>query len=322
MKHKWKPFAAAFLAALTIAGCKGGAASYTELKEIPAYTLPQSMIIVTTEHNRYQQVFTNQLWTVTLNNGMTFQAYLLDQVQTFLQNMKTMCLLAKAQDISLTGAEKDRLNRLSEEYYLNLTPNDIVYMGITRDDVITMYQDYYLANKVVNELTKELNLEVSDSEAKVISLQQIVLNDQSTADKVYGSVTKEGSDFAAIAAQASADPQIDLKLGRGVEDKTLEDAAFALSAGQISPVIRFKDKFYIFKCIKDYDEKATQERKTQIYAERKNQVFSQIYNQFKSEHQFTFSDDIWQNIKFSPDDKTTTTNFFELYKKEFGSQGN
>lgn len=320
-KYKWKSLAVICLAALTLAGCKGGLASTAEAKEIEAYTLPQSMIIVATERNRYQQVYTDQLWNVTLSSGMNFETYLLDQVQTFLQNMKTMCLLAQDQNITLTGAEKDRLHRLSDEYYLTLSPSDIVYMGITKDDILTMYQDYYLANKVVSELTKELNLEVSDSEAKVISVQQIVLKDQSTADEVYSRVTKEGSDFAAIAAETSAETQINRQIGRGVEDKALEEAAFALGTGQISPVIQSGDKYYIFKCTSDYDEKATQERKTQIYTERKNQVFSQIYDQFQSEHHFTFSNHIWQNIKFSSDDKTTTTNFFELYKKEFGSQG-
>lgn len=320
-KYKWKPLAAAALMALSISGCKGGIPSTSDIKDTPAYTLPQSMIVVATERNRYQQIYTDQLWNVTLDNGMTFQIYLLDQVQTFLQNMKTMSLLAKDQDISLTGAEKDQIRRLSETYYEGLTQDDIAYMGINLDDVITLYQEYCLANKVVNELTRELNLEVSDSEAKVIAVQQIVLNDRDTANQVYTRVSEEGSNFGAIAAETSMEPRIDRQLGRGAEDTALENAAFSLSTGQISPVVQSEDRFYIFKCTSDYDEKATAERKAQIYAERKNQVFRQIYSQFQLDNKITFSDDMWQTITFSPGDKTSTTNFFELYKKEFGNQG-
>ena len=315
-KHRWKSVAAALLLAVSITGCSG-VPSTSNVKETPGYTLPQSMIIVATERNRYQQIYTSDLWNVTLNNGMTFQIYLLDQVQTFLQNMKTMSLLAKDQDITLTGSEKDRLRRLSETYYEGLSQDDIAYMGIDLDDVITMYQEYYLANKVVGELTKELNLEVSDSEAKVITIQQLAVSDRDTANQLYEQAAAEGSDFAAIAQEHSEVTPIERQLGRGVEDTTFENAAFNLAAGQISPVIESEGKFYIIKCISDYDEKATAERKTQIYTERKNQVFKQIYNQFQTDNEINFSDDMWETITFSPNDKTTTTNFFGLYQKEF-----
>lgn len=320
-KYRWKILTATVLIVLSITGCKGGIPSATNIKETSAYTLPQSMIIVATERNRYQQVYTDQLWNVTLDNGMTFQIYLLDQIQAFLQDMKTMSLLAKDQNITLTSGEKDQIRRLSETYYADLTQDDIDYMGISLDDVITLYQEYCLANKVINELTKELNLEVSDSEAKIITIQQIVLDDRNTANDIYSRVTAEGSDFAAIAAETSIESQIERQLGRGIEDIAFENAAFALSTGQISPIISSQDKFYILKCTSDYDVKATAERKTQIYTERKNQVFKQIYDQFLLKNKITFSDEILQTITFSAEDKTTTTNFFELYKKEFGSQG-
>ena len=62
--------------------------------------------------------------------------------------------------------KKTGFDRLSETYYNGLTPEDIAYMGIEQEDVLTMYQEYHLANKIVAELTKEMNLEISDSEAQ------------------------------------------------------------------------------------------------------------------------------------------------------------
>lgn len=320
IQYKWKTLAAALFLSFSITGCRGGIPMGADIKDTNSYTLPQSMIVVATERNRYEEIYTDELWNVTLENGMTFQVYLLEQVQTFLRNLKTMSLLAEEQQITLTGAEKDQLRRLSETYYDSLTKDDIAYMGIELDDVITLYQEYYLANKVVGELTRELDLEVSDSEAKVITIQQMAVKDSETANRLYGEVTAEGSDFTTIAQENSVEIPIERQLGRGMEDKSYEDAAFALETGDISPVIVSDGTYYILKCINDYDEKATAERKTQIYAERKNQVFRQIYNQFQSEHEITFSDDMWQSIVFSPNDKTTTTNFFELYKKEFDGQ--
>lgn len=319
-KHRWKKITAGILCLAFLTGCRGGIPMVSEVKDTKSYSLPQSMIIVATERNRYQQVYTDEIWDVTLNNGNTFQVYLLDQVQTFLHNMKTMTLLAKEQEITLSNIEKDQIHRLSETYYNGLTEEDIAYMNISLDDVISLYQEYCLANKVVNELTKDLDLEVSDSEAKVITLQQIELEDADAAKDVYELVTAEGSDFTAIAKESSLNSQIDRQLGRGDETTDFEQVAFSLETDTISPIIQSNGKYFILKCINDYDNAATEKRKTQIYNERKNQVFQQIYSQFQIQNEITFSEEGLQNIVFSSEDETTTTNFFELYKKEFGGQ--
>lgn len=52
-KYRWKSMAAALLLAVSITGCSG-VPSTSAVKETPGYTLPQSMIIVATERNRYQ----------------------------------------------------------------------------------------------------------------------------------------------------------------------------------------------------------------------------------------------------------------------------
>lgn len=321
MNHRWKQLTAGLLCIAMLTGCGGGLPIASEAKATDSYSLPQSMIIVATERNRYQQVYTDEIWKVTLDDGSSFQSYLLGQVQEFLQNLKTMTLLAQDQDITLTSAEKDQIRRLADAYYEGLTEADIAYMGITPEDVLNLYQEYHLANKVVNELTRELDLEVSDSDAKVITIQQIQLADADTAAEVYTQVTAEDSDFAAIAKANSTDSQIERQLGRGEASASLEQAAFALETGQISPVVSSDGSYYIIKCVNDYDEAATLERKTWIYNERKNQVFQQIYNQFQVDHDLAFSDGIWQNITFSTSDQSTTTNFFQLYHKEFSSQG-
>ena len=180
-----------------------------------------------------------------------------------------------------------------------------------------MYEEYFLSNKVVSELTKDMNLEISDSEAKVITIDQIVLSDGNTAQDVLEQVKEDGADFEAIAREYSESNEIRKQLGRGEAKKAVEDAAFSLTAGEISPVVEDNGTFYIFRCVSDYDEDATQARKDNLYQQRKKDAFGQIYNQFKAENPVTFSNDIWDGIKFSIDDKTTTTNFFDLYRKHF-----
>lgn len=321
MKKKYRRICRLFVSAaigLTLlAGCKKEIPIVSEITETKAYTLPQSMIIVSAERNQYQQIYTSQIWGVELPGDQTFETYLLEQVKEFLQEMKLMNLLAQKEGVTATSAEKEELRKAAEEYYNSLTPEDLSYMGIAEEDARTMYEEYFLSNKVVNELTKDMNLEISDSEAKVITVEQIALPDEAAAEEVLARVSAEGADFAAIARECSENPMIERQIGRGENPGTLEDASFALEKGEISPIIEEAGTYYIVKCVSDYDEDATQERKAGLYQERKKEAFDQIYNEFKKENPVTFSNEIWKDMKFSKDDRTTTTSFFEIYKEHF-----
>ena len=307
--------AAALMALLT--GCKAEIPIVSEITETKAYTLPQSMIIVATERNRYQKIYTSQIWGVKLPGDRNFETYLVDQVKEFLHEMKMMNLLAMEKGVTLTSVEKEDVRKASDEYFASLTEDDIAYMGITQDDVRTMYGEYLLSNKVVTELTKDMNLEISDSEAKVITVDQIVLTDKAEADEILSKATEEGADFSALAREYSKDTVMERHIGRGEAPGPYEDAAFALLKDEISPVVEENGMYYIIKCVNDYDENATQERKSGLYRKRKKEAFDQIYSKFKEENPVTFSDEIWKDVKFSKEDKTTTTNFFEIYKKYF-----
>jgi foldase protein PrsA len=314
-KRRGRTFLAVLALIALLTGCKADIPIVSEIAETKAYTLPQSMIILATERNRYQTIYTSQIWGIDLPGDQNFETYLVDQVKEFLQEMKMMNLLAENKGVTLTSGEKEEVRKASDEYFESLTKEDISYMKVTQEDVKTMYEQYYLSNKVVTELTKDMNLEISDSEAKVIVVDQIVLKDKEQADHVLSLVTAQGADFSALAREYSSEETVERHIGRGEVSKPYEDAAFALLAEEISPVVEDKGKYYIIKCVNDYDETATQERKSGLYRTRKKEAFDQIYNKYKEEHPITFSNEIWKDVKFSKEDKTTTTNFFEIYKK-------
>lgn len=310
--------AAVILASLMLAGCGANLPSMSESKESKGYSDAQTMIIITTEKNRYQNVYTDQIWGVKVDDsGTTFQTYLLNEVKNFMANMKTMNLLAQKQEIELDNAEKETIRQLSEEYFSGLTEKEIGYMNVTQEDVEKLYEEYHLANKVVNELTKDLNLEVSDNEAKVIEVSQIVTADRQKAEEAYQKLQEEGSKFTETAKAYSDEEEINRKIGRGDLEKELEDAAFGLTAGEISPMLASGGNYYIFQCVNDYDQDATQERKKELFKERKNQAFRQVYDQFTPDNPINLDSEIWDQPAFTKDDGTETTNFFELYQEYF-----
>ena len=311
---------AAAALALSGAACKKEAPIEEEKPETAAYTKSQMMVIALTERNRYEQVYTDEIWGAVMENGDTFEQYLLDQVKVFLENMKTMTLLAKDQGIAMSSGEADRVRRVARNYYSALSRSEIEYLGISEDDVAALYEDYHMSNKVVEVLTEGLDLEVSDSEAKVITIRQIETVDRVRAEDICGRLAEEGSDFSAVAREVTGVSPVERKLWRGEEPEAFEEAAFSLAAGEVSPVVELDGRFFIIQCVNDYEMDATRERKAQIYKERKNWAFQQIYGQFENEHRVSISDEEWSEVSFEGGEDVLTSNFFELYQEEFGSQ--
>lgn len=307
---------AAMLCFLT--GCRKQGEDAGNEKENLAMDREELMLIVATERNRYEQIYTDQIWSAQVSaDGTSFQEYLLDQIRLFSEDLLVIGAMADHYGIALDNSEKEQIRRLAQDYYGRLSPGDKTYTGAGEEDVLNLYQRYCLASKTVTELTKDADLEISDNEAKVIEIQQIVMDDEGQAWEVLAQVQQEGADFTAIAKANSLDEEIQLKLGRGKAGEAVENEAFSLASGEISAVIQEGGRFYIIKCLNDYDQEATLKRKEELSLLRKDKAFRGIYDQFLEQHPVTISDQVWQDIRCETGEDTTTTNFFELYKEYF-----
>ena len=190
-KTTWKKVICGILCLSMLTGCQKGISVITEKASGMDYSIAEMKMIAVNERNRYQKVYTDQIWSTAITEeGMTYQDYLSQQVRYFLQNMKTVTLLAKDKGIELTTAEKEEAGKLAESYYSGLSEADLAYIGASKEEVDAMYQEYCLANKAVNELTKDVNLEISDSEAKIIIIDEIKTESEETAQEVLTKLRK------------------------------------------------------------------------------------------------------------------------------------
>lgn len=303
-------------AALTLTACGGTLPIVSEVGGDQAYSDAQTMIIVATERNRYRDIYTDQIWDIRVNaDGTTFRAYLLEEIKNFMKELRTMNLLADEQNVRLTGQEQERIREISDQYYNSLTKADKKYTGAGREDVYGLYSQYCRANKLVNTLTQKVNLEISDSEAKVIGVQEIVLATREAADEACARAAEEGTDFLSLARSVSEDAEVEKLVGRGERPQAYEDVVFALENGQITPVIEADGKYYIVRVTDDYDEEATQERKEKLSLQRKNQAFREIYDSFAEENPVEIRGDIWNTATLDQGQNSTTTDFFSLYQE-------
>lgn len=292
--------------------------------------LSESMLFLTTEKNLYESSYGNEIWTKDIA-GMTFEDYVKNNVKSELAEMKTMTLLAKEKKIKLTEEEQQKTKQMAESYYNGLSQREIEYMDIKQDTVEDVYQQYFLAKKVYNELTKEVNPEISDADAKIIKVQSIyaktyVINhegqrieyteeEKSRVKSDMEDLIQEinnGGDFTTIAANHTDAGQVEYQFGKGEMIAEFEAAAFGMTAGQVSGIIDTPDGYYIIKCLSDYMEAETQVHKQQMIQEAKDKAFLDIYNPFIGDLTSEFNDELWDSVKFSDMNEIKVSNFYEL----------
>ena len=317
--RNWKKTAAAILlvfAAVTgILFFRNGFSIRKETGDTSGFPDAQAMLIITTEANRYRTVYTDQIWQVQVGEEESFQLYLLEQIRTFLKEVKTMNLLADERGIQLTGQEKEQLRQLSSEFYQSLTEADRECIGASEEDVYAMYEAYHRANRLVDEVTKNVDLEISDSEARVMKIQELCLETEESAQEAFQQLSEEGTNFSSVARAIREEGYKEQSVGRGERSAAYETAVFSLEDGQLSQPFADGDSWYLVKCVDSYDEDATLERKERLALQRKNQAFRRIYDTFAGEHPVEIQGSIWENVDLTEMGQSTTVDFFERYQE-------
>ena len=321
--RNWKKTAAAILlvfAAVTgILFFRNGFSIRKESGDTSGFPDAQAMLIITTEANRYRTVYTDQIWQVQVGEEESFQLYLLEQIRTFLKEVKTMNLLADERGIQLTGQEKEQLRQLSSEFYQSLTEADRECIGASEEDVYAMYEAYHRANRLVDEVTKNVDLEISDSEARVMKIQELCLETEEGAQEAFQQLSEEGTNFSSVARAIREEGYKEQSVGRGERSAAYEAAVFSLEDGQLSQPFADGDSWYLVNCVDSFDEAATLERKERLALQRKNQAFRRIYDTFAGEHPVEIQGSIWENVDLTEMGQSTTVDFFERYQ-EYMSQ--
>lgn len=299
-----------------LTGCESGSNTIVVgKKNEKGYSRAEVMVIAMTEKKRYEEVCTDQVWGVSVGkDGESFEKYLKKQLRSFMDELKIMNLLAADRGITLSSEEQSAMARAAAEYFGCLPQSEIDSMGVTQEDVQNIYEDYRRAEKLAEKLTDNVALEVSDSEAKVIHVSQVKAPDQESAEAFYRAASQEDADFQSCADAAGLTVS-ERVLGRGDESDAYESAAFSLAKGEVSPVIKADDAYYVLKCTDDYDEDETAARKEKIYEERKKRAFQDIYDRFSNTISVSYSSGLWDNLSLSAPVEENEADFFEIYEE-------
>lgn len=307
-----------FFVVISLFSCKGIEFENKKLAKAEELSRAESMIFVAEEKNRYENKFGSALWNLKSGDGnLYFKDYIVSITKAFVEKLMVLKLTADDLNIVISSADNEKIVKASEEYYNLLSFGDKSYIGCNEGDVLNAFTDYHVARLVVDNLSKNASTELSISEAKVIRVQYIVFDDRETAEKTAVEVKNKGANFAYFAKTRSKETEIEMVIKRGDEASTRFPELFYMSDGQVSEVIQFKNKYYLFKCIEDYLVDETENRRLEVLRSMKNSEFNEKFKKYEEAYRIRSNSNYWREIDLQEGYDCTIDKFEDIYYKYF-----
>lgn len=299
--------------------------------ETMSCTLPEIMVYLTNIQNQYESAYGTEIWNINLGD-VTLEQNVKDIALAQIAQIKTMNLMAKLYQVELTDEETALAKEAAKTYYSLLNETEIEAMGINKKTIEGLYKEYALAEKVYRYIIKDINPEISDDEARTITVQHILIKTYAldgTGKKIeYTLKAREdayqtayevwekaaaGEDFDELIRHYSEDEKSTYSFGKGETDPSFEKAAFNLGTGECSDIVETESGYHIIKCISTFDKEETDSNKIKIVEKRREEVFGQEYDAFVKTLTRKLNEELWESVSFIHDENVTSSNFFDIY---------
>lgn len=347
---RYKKQIACFLAVAVMVSCLSGCATTDENKKIVLTTgfakeelfrigsvscsKAEFMVYLTNTQNQYENVYGGEIWKTAVGD-ITLEDNIKDTVLAKIAQIKTMYLLAKEHQVTLTDSEMAKVKEASAAYYGSLNETEIAEMNITQETIENLYMEYAHADKVYHELIADINPEISDDEARTITVEHILFKTHikdgagnrvdysesmkaqvyKNAQEVYEKAISGDVSFSELAREYSDDETVRYSFGKGELDVAFEEAAFRLGTDEISEVIETDAGYEIIKCISTFDVEETDANKIKIVEKRKNEAFGNTYDAFVATLVRNLNEELWQEIALIENPEVNTDNFYDVYNE-------
>jgi len=301
-------------------------------------SIAEVMVYMMNFKNQYENTFGEEIWRASYE-GETLAENIKDTVLAKLARIKALNLLAAEHGIVLDKSEQEKAAAAAKAYYSSLNDSEKKAMSVDEQILCKMYEEYALSEKVYAYLIADINPEISDDEARTITVQHILIKTHSlnengesieyteqAKNEAYNRAcealerARSGDEFTSLIAEYSEDPNSSYSFIKGSMDPAFEEAAFKLGTDEISGIVETTHGYHIIKCISTFDRDETDRNKTVIVEQRRREVFNEEYSGFVEGLTKNLNQKLWDKIGFIEDEEVVTDSFFEVYDTYFNKE--
>jgi foldase protein PrsA len=284
---------------------------------------PEFKLVLMNNANQYKKDFGNVTdWKTEVEQDITLEEFVLNKTKEEISLKYALSAMAQKQNVSLTMQEQSNIQKAAQSYYSELSSQEKEYTGATTENIEALYTNYLLADKIYDSMTANIGENVSDEEARVMTIQYIHMTTAKTKEKKILSTMKEITDlvnggyqeFSKEAKQYSEDELVEKIIKKNEATAKYEQEAFKLSDKQISGVIADGDDYYLVYCKESYMKNETEQNRKDLIEQKKEAYFKEEYDAFIESADLEFNDKVFKKLELPNDDNINNTSLLSVLK--------
>lgn len=281
-------------------------------------TYSEVIVYIQMLKRQYEPVFTEDIWDFTTGEDEKFQDLAKDEIINQLARLKIMGFEAAKLDVKLNSDEELEIEDSAVEFLKNITMDDQKKYGINKGLIKTIYTDNYLANKVFDVVTSDIDTKVSDEDAAEVKVKQLKIafkgenkngeelqgtEEQKQAAKdrinaVYTKVVEKNKNFDKYIEKYSDADETIVSVIKSQASTGYENEIIGLEKNEYSSVYEAEDGYYMFYCMDNNDTTNLEANKEKIVYDRQDECFTQIYSEWLKNYDTYIVTNLWNKIEF------------------------
>lgn len=278
-------------------------------------TYSEVMAYIMLYKSDYEGLLSNDIWAYEVEKGKTFERAAKECVVNQIVKSKVIEYGAEKIGVVIEPDEKIEIEDKAIECYDKVFKKLKGKYGITQAVVKDIMYDNYLASKVYEVATNEVDVVVKDSESRVPIVKQIevlykgydndgneITRSKSQAHELIveaGNKLQESDcTFTEIALEYSDSDKIELKVKTDNTDTAIKKAASELNKDELSNIIETGKGYYLLYCVSENDEDLQKDNIEAIIQKRQDEIFAKKYESWLSSNSIYVVSELWNMIAF------------------------
>ena len=191
-------------------------------------TRQELLVYMMNLHGQYDAIFGEGIWDTEIS-GMPLEDHIKRTAIARLYKLKMMKLLAASYQVELDKKEEELAKEAAKEFMSDLSAAEMAGAGGLKQNMVqNMYAEYRIAEKLYHKLIENVNPEISDDEARTITVRQVYASKRSDLEELLARM-EEGEDYDTLSFAYNEKDDYVISFPKGKMDKAVEDVCFSLA---------------------------------------------------------------------------------------------